>query len=139
MSLNVSSLRNNFPDLLPEPLSRARGATAYRLKLPQFPWGRDFAWAELVLPHGFPDRAVAKIMLSPDAVLRVLSLNDVDQLRALTGRQYYNLVAIIFDRDRVWVQGSRRVRCHSDGTVRGACAILSCWYVNISKSISVLC
>lgn len=71
MSLDVTRLRNDFPDLLLEPLSRARGATAYRLKLPLFPWGRDFAWAELVLPRGFPERAVAKIMLSPDAVLRI--------------------------------------------------------------------
>ena len=76
MSLDVTSLRNDFPDLLPEPLSRARGATAYRLKLPSFPWGRDFAWAELVLPHGFPDRGVVKIMLSPDAVLRIPHVED---------------------------------------------------------------
>lgn len=76
MSLDVTRLRGDFPDLLPEPLNRARGATAYRLKLPSFPWGRDFAWAELVLPRGFPDRAVAKIMLSPDAVLRIPHVED---------------------------------------------------------------
>lgn len=35
MSLDVFRLGQDFPDLLPEPLSRARGATAYRLKLPQ--------------------------------------------------------------------------------------------------------
>lgn len=76
MSLDETRLWNDFPDLLPEPLSRARGATAYRLKLPSFPWGRDFAWAELVLPNGFPDRAVAKIVLSPDAVLRIPHVED---------------------------------------------------------------
>lgn len=76
MSFDVTLLRNDFPDLLPEPLSRARGAIAYRLKLPSFPWGRDFAWAELLLPNGFPDRAVAKIMLSPDALLRIPHVED---------------------------------------------------------------
>lgn len=71
MILDLLRLKQDFPDLVPEPLRRTCGATAYRLKLPQFPWGRDFAWAELVLPHGFPDRAQAKIILSPDAVLRI--------------------------------------------------------------------
>ena len=80
MSLDVSRLQHNFPDLLPEPLSRSRGATAYRLKLPAFPWGRDFAWAELVLPRGFPDRAVAKIMLSPDALFRIPHVEDSGSL-----------------------------------------------------------
>ncbi len=80
MSLDVSRLQHDFPDLLPEPLSRARGATAYRLKLPAFPWGREFAWGELVLPRGFPDRAVAKIMLSPDAVLRIPHVEDSGSL-----------------------------------------------------------
>lgn len=76
MSLDVSRLQHDFPDLLPEPLSRVSGATAYRLKLPAFPWGRDFAWAELVLPRGFPERALAKIMLPPDAVLRFPHVED---------------------------------------------------------------
>lgn len=71
MSLDVSRLQDDFPDLLPQPFSRDGGATAYRLRQPAFPWGRDFAWAELVLPRGFPDRAYAKIKLSPDAVLRI--------------------------------------------------------------------
>lgn len=71
MSLDIARLADAFPDLVPEPLCRARGATAYRLKPLLFPWGRDFSWAELVLPLGFPDHAVAKIMLSPDAVLRI--------------------------------------------------------------------
>lgn len=71
MSLDVSRLQGDFPDLIPQPLSRDGGATAYRLRQPVFPWGRDFAWAELVLPRDFPDRAQAKIMLSPDAVLRI--------------------------------------------------------------------
>lgn len=80
MSLDVFRLQHDFPDLVPEPLSRARGATAYRLRLPRFPWGRDFAWAELVLPRGFPDRAVAKIKLSPDAVLRIPHVEDSGSL-----------------------------------------------------------
>jgi molybdopterin/thiamine biosynthesis adenylyltransferase len=80
MSFDVSRLQHDFPDLLPEPLSRSHGATAYRLRLPTFPWGRDFAWAELLLPRGFPDRAAAKIMLSPDAVLRIPHVEDSGSL-----------------------------------------------------------
>ncbi|PLP96698.1 hypothetical protein CYJ10_30975 [Cupriavidus pauculus] len=33
--------------------------------------GRRFSFAELVLPRGFPEQAIARIRLSPDAVLRV--------------------------------------------------------------------
>jgi hypothetical protein len=76
MSFDASRLQSDFPWLIPEPLGRDKGVTAYRLKLPEFQWGREFAWAELVLPPGFPERAVARIRLSPDAVLRIPHVED---------------------------------------------------------------
>jgi molybdopterin/thiamine biosynthesis adenylyltransferase len=69
--LDLSRLQEDFPSLIPEPKRRAQGATAYGLRLPEFPAAREFAWAELLLARGFPEHAVAKIMLSPDAVMRV--------------------------------------------------------------------
>jgi hypothetical protein len=76
MSIDLSRLQENFPHLIPEPKSRDRGATAYRLELPTFPFGREFAWAELLLPRGFPEHEAARIMLSPDAVLRIPHVED---------------------------------------------------------------
>ena len=71
MSLDLSGLQEDFPCLNLTPNSRERGATAYRLELPTFHHGREFAWAELLLPRGFPDHAIARIILSPDALLRI--------------------------------------------------------------------
>lgn len=71
MSLDLSSLQEDFPCLNLTPNSRERGATAYRLELPTFPQGREFSWAELLLSRGFPEHAIARIILSPDAVLRI--------------------------------------------------------------------
>ncbi|PWK29721.1 ThiF family protein [Pseudomonas sp. OV226] len=50
--------------------------TAYSLKLPVFQLGREFKWAELRLPKGFPERGKAFVQLSPDAVLRIPHLDD---------------------------------------------------------------
>jgi len=71
VSLDLSSIQKDFPCLILNPKKRERGATAYRLQLPELPWGREFAWAELLLPRGFPEHETASIILSPDAVLRV--------------------------------------------------------------------
>lgn len=71
MGLDLARLQEEFPYLITTPNCRDRGATAYRLQLPVFQRGREFAWAELLLPRGFPEYATAKIMLSPDAVLRI--------------------------------------------------------------------
>jgi len=68
--LNLAGLARDFPDLIPDPLYRD-GGVVYRLRLPRLPGGRAFGGAELVLPPGFPDYAVAKIRLAKDAVLRI--------------------------------------------------------------------
>lgn len=80
VSLDISFVQQHFPDLQPTALSREGGATAYRLRLPKFKPGREFGWAELRLPKGFPDRAKAEITLSPDAVLRVPHLDKAGVL-----------------------------------------------------------
>src|SRR5574340_961882 len=72
MSLDLSRIRGDFPHLNITPNRRDRGATAYRIQLPVFPVGREFAWAELLLPRGFPEHATAKIVLTPDE--RILPL-----------------------------------------------------------------
>lgn len=84
MTLNLALLRAQFPDLQPSGLSRERGTTAYRLLLPLFDQGREFKWAEVCLPAGFPDRAKAFIQLSPDAVLRIPHL-DGDGILCIEG------------------------------------------------------
>lgn len=80
MSLDLLQLGVEFPQLITDPKSRDRGATAFRLQLPVFPRGREFAWAELLLPRGFPEHATAKIILSPDAVLRIPHVEDTGAL-----------------------------------------------------------
>lgn len=75
MGLDLLRIQESFPDLLPTPLCREGGATAYRLRLPPFKPGREFDWAELCLPKGFPHHERAKIILSPDAVLRLPHLD----------------------------------------------------------------
>lgn len=80
MSLDLLQLGVEFPQLITDPKSRDRGATAFRLQLPVFPRGREFAWAELLLPRGFPEHASAKIILSPDAVLRIPHVEDTGAL-----------------------------------------------------------
>lgn len=76
MSLDPLRLQKEFPNLIPEPKARSQGATAYRFRLPGLPSGREFAWAELLLPKGFPEHASAKVMLSPDAVLRIPHIEE---------------------------------------------------------------
>lgn len=80
MGLDLLRVQKDFPDLLPTPLSRDGSATVYRLRLPPFKPGREFAWAELRLPRGFPHHERAKIVLSPDAVLRVPHLDKAGVL-----------------------------------------------------------
>lgn len=71
MSIDLAYLQHRFPDLLPYPVSKEGGITAYQLQLPNFPLGREFKRAELILPKGFPEQSKALIQLSSDAVMRV--------------------------------------------------------------------
>ncbi|MDN7894377.1 ThiF family adenylyltransferase [Burkholderia cepacia] len=71
MSIDVTALGAEFPELLLESRRMDVSGTTYRLALPTFPEGRGFSAAELLLPKGFPDDASARIRLSGDAVLRV--------------------------------------------------------------------
>lgn len=80
VSLDLLLVQQHFPDLLLPALNRDGGVTAYRLRLPTFPSGREFGWAELRLPKGFPDYASAEITLSPDAVLRIPHLDGAGAL-----------------------------------------------------------
>ncbi|WP_321819831.1 MULTISPECIES: HesA/MoeB/ThiF family protein [unclassified Burkholderia] len=72
MSVELSSLRDELSEVLLEPPIRNRdGSTAYRLALSNVPaWG-PISTAEVVFPTGFPDRAIARVRLSSDAVLQV--------------------------------------------------------------------
>ena len=59
-------------EVLVEPATSGYGgATVYRLKLSQLPTGRAISYAELILPKGFPENAIARIRLPSDAVLRI--------------------------------------------------------------------
>ena len=80
MGFDLQRVQEDFPDLVPASLSRDGGATGYRLRLPSFKPGREFAWAELRLPRGFPLHERAQIVLSPDAVLRVPHLDKAGVL-----------------------------------------------------------
>lgn len=80
VGLDLHRVHLDFPDLDPTPLSRGGGATAYRLQLPTFKSGREFEWAELRLPKGFPQHQRAQIVLSPDAVLRIPHLDSAGVL-----------------------------------------------------------
>ncbi|MEA3252670.1 MAG: ThiF family adenylyltransferase [Pseudomonadota bacterium] len=80
MALDLSFLCEQFPDLQLSAMSRVGGATAYQLWLPPFQDGREFKWAELRLPKGFPAYGKAFIQLSPDAVLRIPHLDSAGVL-----------------------------------------------------------
>ena len=80
MGLDLTFLREQFPDLQHSAVSRAGGTTAYPLRLPLFQEGREFKWAELRLPKGFPAHGKAFIQLSPDAVLRIPHLDSAGVL-----------------------------------------------------------
>ncbi|MBP4049367.1 ThiF family adenylyltransferase [Chromobacterium violaceum] len=72
MSAEFAALSNTLAGILVEPATRGRdGAIAWRLRLPELSVGRKFSFAELILPRGFPEQAIARIRLSSDAVLRV--------------------------------------------------------------------
>lgn len=75
MALDSSFLCEQFPELQLSALHREGGVTAYQLRLPSFQEGREFKWAELRLPKGFPEYDKAFIQLSPDAVLRIPHLD----------------------------------------------------------------
>lgn len=71
MSLDFLRIQAQFADLILPGRTLAGGTMAYRLRLPTFPPGRAFSWAEIRVPRGFPDSAKANITLSQDAVLRI--------------------------------------------------------------------
>lgn len=69
--LDLDQIAGALPGFEAVPLQRKNGATAYRLPLPDFPPGREFDWAEVVLPKGFPDSATARIFLPPGVILKI--------------------------------------------------------------------
>jgi molybdopterin/thiamine biosynthesis adenylyltransferase len=72
MSVEFAALSEALGDFLVESPARGReGSVVWRLRLFELPAGRAISYAELILPKGFPDEAVARVRLSLDAVLRV--------------------------------------------------------------------
>lgn len=71
MSLDFSYIQAKFADLILPGRTMAGGTMAYPLRLRALPSGREFSWAEIRIPRGFPGQAKANITLSPDAVLRI--------------------------------------------------------------------
>lgn len=72
MSVELAALSNALAGVLVEPVTRGRdGAIVCQLKLPELSASRAISFAELILPKGFPEEAVARIRLPSDAVLRV--------------------------------------------------------------------
>nr|WP_275255684.1 ThiF family adenylyltransferase [Pseudomonas aeruginosa] len=69
--MELSYIQEQFADLILPGRTMAGGTMAYRLRLPDFPLGREFSWAEIRIPRGFPDKAKAYITVSQDAVLRI--------------------------------------------------------------------
>lgn len=71
MSVEHAALMEAFPGVLVGPaIKGSSGSTVYRLNLTWLDAERTFSFAELVLPRGFPEHGIARIRLSPDAVLR---------------------------------------------------------------------
>lgn len=72
MSFEPTALLDALPEVLIGPSTCSlSGATLYRLNLGELPAGCAISFAELILPRGFPERAVARIRLSKEAVLTV--------------------------------------------------------------------
>ncbi|MGT2434069.1 ThiF family adenylyltransferase (plasmid) [Cupriavidus basilensis] len=72
MSVELAALSNALAGLLVEPATRVRdGSIVCRLELPELPAGREISFAEIILPKGFPEQAIARIRLPSDAVLRL--------------------------------------------------------------------
>lgn len=116
MSLDLTGLQEEFPELDTEPLPREEGATAYRILVPDLKWGKQFEWAELRLPKGFPEHGLAKVFLSQDAVLRIPHVEDTGALcisgdpgpsfgRTPEERIYYTLLAYRDDFLYPWMAG----------------------------------
>ncbi|MTW10181.1 hypothetical protein GM658_06155 [Pseudoduganella eburnea] len=86
MSTEPPSLSSTLAAVLIEPptIRRNDGAIVYRIKLPELQTGRLIAFAELILPKGFPEEAVARIRLPSDAVLRVPHV-EIDGLLCIDG------------------------------------------------------
>lgn len=80
MGLDLDYICEQCPCLQANPISRGQGATAYRLELPCLPQEREFSWAELYVPKGFPYSSKAIIRLSPDAILRIPHVDGKGEL-----------------------------------------------------------
>jgi len=72
MSVDLDALSKALAAELVEPGVRGRdGTIVHRLKLPEISADRAISFAELILPKGFPEEAVARIRLPSDAILRI--------------------------------------------------------------------
>lgn len=72
MSFELAPLPDALASLLVEPATRgSNGTIVYRLKLGELPAGCAISFAELLLPKGFPEDAIARIRFPADAELRV--------------------------------------------------------------------
>lgn len=72
MSSESTALFEALSALSVGPSTRANdGATVYRLDLGEVPAGCAISFAELIVPKGFPEEAIARIRVSKGAVLRV--------------------------------------------------------------------
>ena len=85
MSFESTALLDSLSKGLVGPGTRASdGATVYRLDLGELPAGCAISFAELILPKGFPEQAVARIRVSKGAVLRVPHV-ELDGLLCIDG------------------------------------------------------
>ncbi|MCE4058736.1 ThiF family adenylyltransferase [Pandoraea sputorum] len=79
------AISDALAELLDKAPSRgSNGDITYGLALPKLRDGRTISFAELVLPKGFPEHAVARIRLPFDAVLRVPHV-EADGLLCIDG------------------------------------------------------
>lgn len=137
MGLDLGFLQQHFPELLAPELNRDGGARAYRLQLPDFRPGREFAWAELRLPKGFPEHARAKIQLSPDAMLRIPHVEwggalctegDPGPASGLSAEERILLLLMDYHENflRKWITGAL------DGDFAGE--VLNYWVIEVAKT-----
>lgn len=85
MSFESTALLHTLSKVLLGPGTRANdGATVYRLNLGEVAVGCAISFAELIVPKGFPEQAVARIRVSKGAVLRVPHV-ELDGLLCIDG------------------------------------------------------
>ncbi len=85
MSVDLTALSSSLAGvLMGPPLRHWNGDITYQLMLPELDVGRAISGAVVVLPKGFPDRAIARIRLSTDCLLRVPHV-ELDGLLCIDG------------------------------------------------------